>query len=182
MMLAGIILTISFILTSLTLAQVATLEKQAAQEAPSPIIVEWRFLHERLASNVRTAVTPETTIQSFRDSLVPTLGATFRTLAAEKGYDIVLRLASDGNFANNGNEASLLNGAGTQYDAWTYDGRHHFTQVKDAFPNDGVLWEMPCPDASGPAAGCITGVYLFIRLADGSTSIEESVLFSVNRP
>jgi hypothetical protein len=184
LMLAGIVLTISFILTALTLSQVAALEKEAAQDAPSPIIGEWRFLHERLASNLRTAVTPETTTGSFESSVLPTLGATFRALAAEKGYDFVLRAAGDGRFAGTGNEASLFNAAGTHYANWTYDGAVHFTHAIALDPDhdDGVVWEDPCPDASGPAAGCISGVYLFMRLADGSTSIEESVLFEVNHP
>lgn len=182
MMLAGIVLTISFILTSLTLSQVASLEKEAAQEAPTAIIAEWRFLRERLASNVETAITPETTIQAYQTTIIPTLAATFRALTADKGYDIVLRNASDGHFAATGNEASLIVGA--NYDAWTYDGAIHFTHAaaEDSDHADGVIWQATCPDTSGPASGCISGVYLFIRLADGTTSMEESVVFAVNRP
>ena len=182
-MLAGIVLTISFILTALTLSQVASLEKQAAQEQPSPIIGEWRFLHDRLASNVRTAVTPETTNQSFNDTVMPTLAATFRALAAEKGYDLVMRKAGGGNFSANGNEASLLPGAGLTYVGNAYDNSFDFAGVpKDPDTTDGVIWQIPCPDSSGPASGCIGGVYLFMRLADASTTVEESVLFAVNRP
>lgn len=180
-MLAGIVLTISFILTALTLAQVASLEKEAAQEASSPIIGEWRFLHDRLTSNVRTAVTAETSIQSFKDSVLPALGATFRSLAAERGYDFVLRLADDGDFAGNGNEASLIvNG---KYANWSHDGATNFSaQPSDADTSDGVLWEQPCAYPGAPLAGCISGLYLYLRLADATTTIEESVLFSVNRP
>lgn len=178
LLLAGIVLTIAFILTALTLTQVAALEKEAAQQVGSPIISEWRFLHDRLASNVRTAVTGETTNQSFNDTVLPTLSATFRALAAEKGYDFALRKASDGNFTWNGNEASLVSGA--SYNAWSDDGATHFTQVKDDQITDGILWQKPCP-VDGPTAGCIGGIYIFVRLADGTTSLEESVLFAVNQ-
>ena len=181
LMLAGIVLTISFILTALTLSQVAALEKEAAQEAPSPILGEWRFLHDRLTSNVRTAVTPETTNQSFHDAVLPALGATFRALAAEKGYDFVIRKASDGNYAGNGNEASLI--VAGKYANWSHDGAVNFATVDaDLDTADGIIWQKPCPDSSGPAAGCIGGLYLFLRLADATTTIEESVLFAVNRP
>jgi len=179
MMLAGIVLTIAFILTALTLAQVSALEKEAAQEASTPIVAEWRFLHDRLTSNVRTAITPDTTNQSLNDTVLPALGATFRALAAEKGYDFVLRKAGDGNFTGNGNETGLL--VAGNYATWSHDGAFDYNAVTaDANTGDGVIWQNPCPDASGPGYGCIGGIYLFLRLADATTTMEESVLFSVN--
>jgi hypothetical protein len=181
MLLAGIILTIAFILTSLTLSQVASLEKEAAQEAPTPIIAEWRFLRDRLASNLQTAITPDTTIETYQVTIIPTIAATFRALAAEKGYDIVLRNASGGQFAGTGNEASLISGA--NYAAWSSNGTVHFTHAAAEDPDnaDGAIWQATCPDSSGPT-GCISGVLLFLRLADGASSMEESILFAVNRP
>lgn len=180
MMLAGIVLTISFILTALTLSQVASLEKEAAREAGSPIIGEWRFLHDRLTSSVKTAVAPETTNQSFNDTVLPALGATFRALAAEKGYDLIVRKAGGDNYAGNGNEASLVTAG--KYATWSHDGAVDFNALTvDVDLTDGILWQKPCPDPDGgPAAGCISGVYLFIRLADATTTVEGSVLFAVN--
>lgn len=186
MMLAGIVLTISFIMTALTLSQVSQLEREAAAQISSPIIGEWRFLHERLGANLRTAVGPDTTRAAFEDSVLPTVQATFRSVMSEKGYDLTIRLAGDPMFAPWGNEAQLLNPAGTHYDEWTWDGRTHFVHPVAEDPvgtTDGILWQdASCPDASAPAAGCIGGAYLYVRLTDGVSTIEESMLFDTNRP
>lgn len=189
MMLAGIVLTISFILTALTLSQVSALEREAAGQAPLPIISEWRFLHDRLGSNLNTAVAPETTIASLRTSILPTVQATFRSVESEKGYDLVLRLAGGATYATPGNEEKLINTVPEPdvYEAWTWDGRTHFTHtVPTVSPysdrEDGVVWQVPCPDASGPLAGCVGGVYVHVTLTDGTATMSESILFATNRP
>lgn len=184
MMLAGIVLTISFILTALTLAQVTALEREAAAQGPSTIVGEWRFLHERLQTNLKVGVSTETTIDSFKSTVMPTITATFRNLAAEKGYDLVLRLASDGNYIVTGNEQALLGGTppGPNYVpaiAKTYDETVSYSHASDG-TMDGILWQTPCPDPTGPPGGCIGGVYVFVRLSDGVTSLEESILFHAN--
>lgn len=177
MMLAGIVITISFILTSLTLAQVSSLEREAAAQGPSAIATEWRFLHERLKTNFRTAVSPETTNSTFENTTFPTIVATFRNIEAEKGYDMVLRLAGGPNFASREHQ-NLTSGA--NYNAYTVDGAYQFTQAKDD-DDDGVLWRKPCLDTSAPAYGCIQGVYVFVRLSDGAVTMEEHMLFLVNQ-
>lgn len=178
MMLAGIVITISFILTALTLAQVSSLEKQAAADAPSPIAAEWRFLHERLGSNLETAVSAETTNATFRDTVLPTVIATFRNIEAEKGYDAVIRLADAPTFMTN--ETNLTDPlAATNYKAWTDDGSLNVTWGYDGTP-DGLLWQKPCNDPAGPSTGCLGAVYLFVRLTDGNAALEEYVLFPLN--
>lgn len=178
MLLAGVVLTISFILTALTLSQVASLEREAAADAPSPLVAEWRFLHERLASNLDTAIGPDTDNDTFRDTL-STIAATFRSVEAEKGYDLVIRAAGGDAFVANGNEASLV--SGSSYSATTYDEEVTFTHGVDDVLTDGTLWQKPCPDTSAPANGCIVGAYLFVRISDGETSLEESILFATNQ-
>jgi len=189
MMLAGIVLTISFILTALTLSQVASLEREAAAQAPLPVINEWRFLHERLASNLNTAVGPETTIDSFQTIVLPTVQATFRSVESEKGYDLIIRLADDETYAVAGNEADLIDVVTGRYDAWSWSGKTHFTHLatdeidEDPDHNDGILWQDDtCPEPAAPAAGCIGGVYLHVRLTDGTVTLSESILFATNRP
>lgn len=183
MMLAGIVLTISFILTALTLSQVASLEREAAAQAPLPVISEWRFLHERLASNLNTAVGPETSLDSLKTVILPTVQATFRSVESEKGYDLILRLAGGSAYDASGNEADLIVGA--NYDAWTWTGTTHFTHptIEDPDLTDGILWQdASCPEPDAPAAGCIGGVYLYVRLTDGTVTLSESILFATNRP
>lgn len=189
MMLAGIVLTISFILTALTLSQVAALEREAAAQSPLPIVGEWRFLHERLASNLRTAIGPDLTIDAFLATTLPTVQATFRSVESEKGYDLVIRAAGGAAYAAPGNEEDLILTAPDpdRYEAWTWDGRVRFqhavpTNAPYSDRTDGVIWQQPCPDASGPAAGCISGVYLHVKLTDGASELSESMLFYANRP
>lgn len=190
MMLAGIVLTISFILTSLTLAQVSSLEREAAAEAPTAMIAEWRFLHDRLGSNLDTAIGPDTTKEAFLSTILPTVQATFRSVMAEKGYDLALRAADDpAIYGATGAEPDRISGA--NYDAWTWDGKVRFTHAVDpdepqngnirADREDGVIWQKPCAEA-GPASGCIGGLYIYVKLTDGATSLQESILFATNQP
>lgn len=189
MMLAGIVLTISFILTALTLSQVASLEREAAAQGPLPIVAEWRFLHDRLGSNLKTAIAPETTNNTLKTIVLPTVQATFRSVESEKGYDLTLRLAGGAAYATAGNEEDLIDTTPTPdvYKAWTWDGGVQFTDPIDvAAPaserEDGIIWQKPCPDPSGPAAGCISGVYVHVQLTDGTSTLSESILFAANRP
>lgn len=183
MILAGVILTLGFIVTSLTLAQVSELERQAAAEKPSPLVAEWRFLHERLATNLEVAISEETANDTFTDTVFPRVVATFRNVEEEKGYDLVIRLAGS-SFTTS--EADLLTPAdevaSSLYSpkAVTPGGTVVTTTGYD-MGNDGILWEKPCP-ADGGATGCIVGVYVFVRLANPDASMEETILFAVNQP
>jgi hypothetical protein len=179
MLLAGIIVTIAFILTALTLAQVASLEREAASERPTTISTEWRFLHDHLAENLMTAVSAQETNISFSEGTFPAVAATFRSAEAEKGFDVSMRLAGAG-AAVNKTEYGLLNVANTNYDAYAYGGAVKFTQLKDAVDN-GLLWQAPCPDDTALATGCITGVLVAVRVTDGLSSMEEVVLVAVNQ-
>lgn len=189
MMLAGIVLTISFILTSLTLAQVTSLEREAEAQTATPIITEWRFLHDRLASNLRTAIGPETTKATLIDSVLPTVQATFRAVESEKGYDLVIRLAGDAAIYDAwGSEADLISGA-NYGSKWSSDGSTFFADAiaPDVDHNDGILqYGLPgsgarthCNDANA-VSPCIAGVYLNVRMTDGETTMQESILFGAN--
>ena len=180
MLLAGIVITIAFLLTSLTLSQVSSLERQAAAEKSTPLAAEWRFLHERLATNLESAVTPDLPLSTFKSATFPTVAATFRNIEAEKGYDATIRLASDAALYAKGElTITTADGAGVRsYSAWSSDGEYNFTAVYDG-TEDGVLWHASCPDGSGVA--CIAGVLVFMEMTDGTSTMSEVVLFSVNR-
>lgn len=180
MLLSGIVITIAFIMTSLTLSQVASLERTAAAEHRVSIAEEWRFLHQRLATNFDVAITPDTTNSTVENVIAPTIIATFRSIEAEKGYDTVIRLAAAGSSVNL-TESQLRDPpwTGANYNAWDVAGTHHFTEVWDT-RDDGLLWENDCADPTGPSTGCIGGVLVFVHLTDGSTTIEEVLLFRVN--
>lgn len=177
MLLAGIVVTISFILTSLTLAQVSSLERQATKERTISIAEEWRFLHDRLGTNLEVAVAPESTNATFNATTIPTITATFRNIEAEKGFDTVIRLAGSNILANR-TETTLVTAG--NYAATDVLGTTAFTWPWDGV-NDGILWTQPCEEPTAPAAGCIAGVLLYVHVSDGVNTIEEVMLFAVNQ-
>lgn len=187
MLIAGIVITIAFLMTALTLSEVSSLEKQAAGQKTSNIEAEWRFLHDRVATNLRSAVTPELTNDTLNATTFPAVVATFRGIEAEKGYDTIIRLAGDGPY--NKTEFDLINQTMRTYDVNASDGTHYFNQAPDFYNladrhdghNDGILWQKPCPDSSGPAAGCIGGLLVFLHMTDSTSTMDEVVLFAVNQ-
>lgn len=183
MLLSGIVITIAFILTALTLSQVASLERQAAADKPSGIAEEWRFLHERLASNLETAITPDVRRDTFQDTTWPAIVATFRAIEAERGYDAVVRLAGPAVGAHNEYADLTREKASSPPDReyagnWSVEGEYRYVKDYDLV-NDGLIEENPCPDAT-VAGSCIVGVYVFLSLSDGRDRMEEYILFPVN--
>lgn len=177
MLIAGIVVTIAFLLTALTLTQVSSLQREAAAEKPTPLSAEWRFLRDRLATNLQAAVTADMNNVTFNGTTFPTIAATFRNIEAEKGYDTVIRLAGHWAATNKTEDSIVAAGA---YGNWSYDGAAHYTWAYDGI-NDGILWQQPCPDSSAPAAGCITGVMAFVHITQGQSTMEEVILFPVNQ-
>lgn len=177
MLVSGIVVTIAFLLTSLTLSQLSGLEREAAAEKPAPVAAEWRFLHQRVSANVQVATTPDLSLNAFNATTFPAVAATFRAIEAEKGYDAVIRLAG----AHAGLPRSELDlvSAG-KYANWTYDGKVHYAHDYDGV-NDGMLWKSPCPDPMAAGPSCIVGVYLYIQLADPTSRMGEFVLVATNQ-
>lgn len=173
MLLSGIVLTIAFVLTALTLSQVSSIERAAAADQVSPVIAEWRFVHDRLATNLRTAVAADTKNATFNNTVFPAIAASFRNIEAEKGFDTSLRIAY-------GAERGILNAGQTQYSAVSDDGKVTFSSPVDDQLDDGWIWLVPCPDAAGPVTGCLGGVLVDVYLSDGISSISERMLFGVN--
>ena len=184
MLVSGIVITIAFLLTALTLSQVSSIERQAAADKPTQLTAEWRFLHDRLETNLQTAITTDTTNDSFINTTWPAVAATFRNIEAEKGYDLVLRLAGNntgGHWFNVTENSTGVTTAGVfnHYNATTFHGLYTFTFAADGI-DDGLLWNPTCADPA--VARCIQGVLVAMHLADATTSLDEVVLFAVNEP
>ena len=184
MLLAGIVITIAFLLTSLTLSQVSSLERQAAAEKPTSLMAEWRFLHDRLGTNLESAVPPDLKLDTFKSTTFPTIAATFRNIEAEKGFDATLRLADDpAVYEKTEYELTEDRTVGSltsrYYNAWPSDGATHLLGPYDGL-EDGVLWYSTCPDTEH-VGGCIAGVLVFVEMTDGTSTMSEVILFSVNR-
>ena len=180
MLLAGIVVTIAFVSTALTLSQVSALERQAVTEATSSLAAEWRFIRDRLAASVNASITADMRNDTFLQSTLPAIVATYRGVEAEKGFDVVIRPATSLTQYNK-TEASLLNPplTGATYDAYAYDG----TRVawdKDPDTGDGLLWRAPCLDPAAPSTGCIGAVVLSIQMSDGESTLHEVILVATN--
>lgn len=198
MLLAGIIITIAFIMTALTLEQVGSLERQAAAEPALTLAAEWRFIHGRLASNLDVSITETTSPAVFPGATFSAIAETFRAAEAEKGFDVTMRLAGAGSQVNKteidivtkdpASTGPLVYGIrnldNSLQHVWSVDGRYDFTgRPYDANTpnNDGLLMVSPCPN--GLVAGaCIAGVLVSVHLSDGASSLEEVMLFAVDQP
>lgn len=178
MLLAGIVVTIAFVTTALTLSQVATLERQAVTEATSSLAAEWRFIRDRLAASVNASIAPDMRNDTFLQVTLPAIVATYRGVEAEKGYDVVIRPATSITLYNK-TEASLLNGAGTSYDAYTFDGKR-IAWDKDPDTGDGLLWRAPCQDPGGAATGCISAVVLSLHMSNDESTLHEVLVVATN--
>lgn len=180
MLLAGIVVTIAFVTTALTLSQVSALERQAVTDATSSFAAEWRFIRDRLAASVNASVTPDMKNQTFLALTLPSIVATYRGVEAEKGFDVVIRPATTLAHYNK-TELSLLDPplTGAAYKAYTHDGQL-VNWDKDPDTSDGILWRAPCADATAPATGCISAVLLSIQMTDGVSQVSEVLLVATN--
>lgn len=180
MLLAGIVVTIAFVTTALTLSQVATLERQAVTGATSSLAAEWRFIRDRLAASVNASVTPDMKNETFLQATLPAIVATYRGVEAEKGYDVVIRPATSLALYNK-TEASLLSPpvTGSVYDAYTFDGAR-VSWAADPNTGDALLWRAPCADPNGPATGCISAIVLSVQMSDGVSTVHEVLVVATN--
>ena len=182
MLLAGIVVTIAFVTTALTLAQVSSLERQAASKPVVTLAGEWRFLRDRLMTSVETAVTVDTSDEVFNETTLPAIVATFRGIEAEKGFDVAIRRATTPEFFNR-TETSFLNGLGTSYSTTSSNG-YAIAWAKDSDQTDGIVWEADCSDSGrdGPSTGCIGAVVLSVQLSNGESSMHEVLFVRTNPP
>jgi hypothetical protein len=195
MLLAGIIVTIAFIMTALTLEQVGSLERQAASEPALTLAAEWRFIHDRVGGNLAVSITDTTKNATFTDQTFPAIAATFRAAEAEKGYDVTLRLAGASATVNK-TEANVItkdpavtgplvygvrNDDGSLAKVLSVEGTYDITSKPYDGVNDGLVWVTPCP-ATGSSNGCVSAVLTYVRLTDGTSALEEVMLFKVNQP
>ncbi|MEA3202146.1 MAG: hypothetical protein QOE90_3574 [Thermoplasmata archaeon] len=186
MLVSGIVITIAFLLTALTLSQVSSIERQAAADKPTSLATEWRFLHDRLQTNLNSAVTVDTTNDTFVNTTWPAVAASFRGIEAEKGYDLVLRIAGNNtgglnafNLTENGTGVTS-GGAFNHYSKASFDGSVSYTWNSDHV-DDGLIWNPTCLDTTNGAGWCLQGVLVSMHMADATTSIDEVVLFAVNK-
>ena len=177
MLLSGILITTAFIVTALTLAQVSSLERQAAAETPAIMSSEWRFMHERVPANVNSSMGAETGNATFFNVTFPAIAETFRSVEAGKGYDIAIRLAGSTLPPAIIVESDLLDTSGFNYAAYSIDGKVHYSQPYDGV-SDGLIWGA-CHD--GRTGGCAIGVLVHVHLTDGASTVEETILVPTNQ-
>ncbi|HWG91158.1 MAG TPA: fibronectin type III domain-containing protein, partial [Candidatus Thermoplasmatota archaeon] len=167
---AGITLMLAFIVTSVTLSEVNSLESRSLQDRDNSFLNEYRFLHEKLASSLSTTVASDVDLTQFRSEFA-TIEETLRILEAAKGYDVVLRIGDTTSLSPGfKNELAFVNPTTGFYEDWSFDGANNLDHIPYDGTNDGVIRQ----------GSVIVGVVVNLRLSDGVRSVTESVLFPTN--
>lgn len=208
LLLAGIILVLAFLATSMTLSGLPDVEKQAAQEQDTRILTEYRFIREKLGSTLADAVGESTNNDTFR-SLFSVTVSSLKVAASDKGYDLVIHLASgprelgrdEWGFTHTGwphnytgtaapAEVKTTANRSTPYNYRSYENDVRLDYAEGGSyrrwdeNNDGIVWVKPCDLTlawnSGDTTGCIVGAIVYIYLSDELISIEEFVAYGFN--
>lgn len=174
LLLAGFILVIMFVLTSLTLSKIASIEADVARDHRAPVVDEFDFIRSRTNSTMNTLVDSDTSNSSFNDSF-SSLRSSFQDVENGKGYDLVLELAGSTTPAPKTEEGIYVDGSDL-YQNVSFDGLRDFDGESYDGVNDGILWYQGAGDSSAH----IKGFAAFIHLSDHESRIEATVLFSVN--
>lgn len=167
LLLAGFILVMMFLVTSITLSKIASIEAEVARDQRAPIGDEFDFVRSRTNSTMNSLVDTSTSNASFNDTL-DSLRSSFSDVETSKGYDLVLELAGATTPAPR-KEAGPFAGAGT-YENASYDGVRAFCDEAYDGVNDGIFWY----------DGHVKGFAAYVYLADHKSSIESTVIFAVN--
>lgn len=163
-----------FVLTSLTLSKIASIEADVARDHRAPIVDEFDFIRSRTNSTMNTLVDTDTSNSSFNESL-SSLRSSFQDVENGKGYDVVIELAGSTTTAPE-TEEGLYVDASDQYQNVSFDGLRDFDGEPYDGVNDGILFYQGAGDSSAH----IKGFAAFLHLADHESRIEATVLFSVN--
>lgn len=174
LLLAGFILVIMFVTTSLTLSKIASIQGDVATAHQSRVIDEFAFIRSRTNETMNSLVDTDTTNSSFNDSLA-SLRSSFEDVESSKGYDLVLELAGSTTPAPMTEEGIYVDGS-DQYQNVSFDGVRDFDGENYDGVNDGIFWYQGAGDSSAH----IKGFAAFIYLADHRSRIQSTVLFAVN--
>lgn len=168
LLLSGIILALAFLITALTLNQVANMESQVSREQRAIIIDEFSFLREEINTTLSDLVTSSTSNSTFNDTF-DRMVFSIKSVERGHGYDLVVVKGAPG-YATPATEEDNFTAEGKKYKGVSFDGHRNFTgEVYDGV-NDGILWY----------DGEIKGVVVYIYISDEVASMEEVLLFPVN--
>lgn len=173
LLLAGIILVLMFVVTSITLSEMSSIETDVAREHRAPIADEYDFVETRLNETMNSIVSESTTNSSFNTTLDSLVGS-FEGVQNSKGYDLVVELGGATTPAPKTEDPHFIDGG--QYANVSFDGRRDFTGHNYDGVNDGILWYEEADDDEGHIKGFVAYIYL----ADEASRIEGTVLFAVN--
>lgn len=174
LLLAGFILVIMFVVTSLTLSKISSIEADVARDHQAPILDEFDFVRSRTNETMNSLVDTDTSNASFNDSL-SSLRSSFQDVENAKGYDLVLELAGSTTSAPATEEELYVDGS-DEYQNVSFDGARDFDGEPYDGADDGILWYQEAGDSSGH----IKGFGAYIYLADHESRVESTVLFAVN--
>lgn len=174
LLLAGFVLVMMFLVASLTLSKISSLEGDVAKAQKAPIVDEFDFVRSRTNDTMNSLVTTGMSNESFNETL-DTLRSSFSDVENTKGYDLVLELGGNTTPAPKTEAPHFIDG-GT-YANTSFDGVRNFSGHGWDGVSDGIFWY----EESGDSSGHIKGFAAYIYLADQRSRMEATVLFAVNK-
>lgn len=174
LLLAGIILALAFLATTLTLNELSSIRADVAAEQDAPIVGEFSFVRDKINTTLGDVVLEDTTNSSLNGTFSDMAKNIIRVENA-KGYDVIVAKGRPGAPVAL-NESDFLDGAGTSYDGRSYDGVRNFTGQPYDGVDDGIIWYKEPSDTQGHVKGLV--VYLY--LADQRSVMEETILYALN--
>jgi photosystem II stability/assembly factor-like uncharacterized protein len=167
LLLAGFILIMMFVVTSLTLSKISNIEADVAGEHQAPVTDEFDFIRSRLNETMNSLVDTGTTNSSFNETF-SSLRGSFSDVENSKGYDLVLELAGSTTPAPQKESGPFVDPDG--YQNVSFDGERDLVCKPYDGVNDGIIH----------AEGFIQGFVAYIYLADNYQRVESTTLFAVN--
>jgi hypothetical protein len=176
LLLAGFILVLAFVVTALTLTEVADLEKRVAESPGVQLTSEFRFVREKVGTTLAGALGVASDNTTF-DNTFLSMQSTFKNVEHEKGLDVAITLA--GANANAPSPESSFVAAGAYDELRSWDNAIEYDGARYDGTDDGILWTKK-GRCSTTATGCVSGAVIHIFLTDGVTTIRETVVYAIN--
>lgn len=167
LLLAGFVLVMMFVVTSITLSEISSIEAGVSRSQSAPVLDEFSFIRAQTNETMRSLVTSDTTNSSFNDTF-DGVEDSFAAVENSKGYDLVMALGGGSTIAPS-TEAEDFAGGG-HYDHVSFDGVRAFCEADYDGVNDGIIW---FDDE-------IKGFVAYIYLSDHESQMESTVLFATN--
>ena len=168
LILAGIILTLAFLLTAITISEIEAEKANVVRDTQDSLRDEFSYLRREFGSTLNASLPAGATDATFRATFNDTK-ATYATLESSRGFEFHASLAGNDTIAPKTEWANFTRASNTLYRATSHEGAKSF----DSFAYDGAS------DGIIHGDGGIQGAIVYLLLADASASYGEVLVYDV---